>query len=290
MKPLVKWLGGKRLLAPNIASHLSLEKARSYHEPFAGGAAVFCEVHDRYPELPAHLSDITPRLMNLYTWVKTDVRAVQRELNRITALVEDQLKTTSGTDVYLQVREAFNRDKDKWSAAQAATLLWISKACFNGLYRENQKGLFNAHVGTHLLENRPAQGVASPEDLQEWNLALQNTELNCEDFRLAMNRVGTGDVAYLDPPYVPSGRPFGGFVSYGALKFAPASQADVIASAAEAAGRGALVAVSNHASAKPAYEAAGFHVAWEGDAARRVSRKGDGRQPDPEILMLIGAL
>lgn len=152
------------------------------------------------------------------------------------------------------------------------------------------KGIFNAHVGTHLLENRPAQGIATSDDLREWAHSLRDTELYCEDFRLAMTRLGPGDVAYLDPPYVPSGRPFGGFVSYGEKKFPPASQQDVLQTAVDAAQRGAFVAVSNHASAKKSYEDAGFTCVWEGEAPRKVSKKGDGRQPDPEILMTVGSL
>jgi hypothetical protein len=60
-RPFLKWAGGKRRLAPLIEQHLP-PSFGTYHEPFAGGAAVFFHLQPRQ----AVLSDMNDRLVRAW--------------------------------------------------------------------------------------------------------------------------------------------------------------------------------------------------------------------------------
>ena len=74
--PVIKWVGGKTKLLPELTARLPDHFGR-YYEPFAGGAALFFRV------APAHavLADSNPDLIGLYTCLVTDVAGVTREID-----------------------------------------------------------------------------------------------------------------------------------------------------------------------------------------------------------------
>src|SRR5438477_1268232 len=73
--PVVKWVGGKTKLLPELLARMPERFAR-YYEPFAGGAAVFFRIA---PER-AVLADSNPDLIGLYTCLARDVTGVIRRL------------------------------------------------------------------------------------------------------------------------------------------------------------------------------------------------------------------
>src|SRR5262245_30524448 len=75
--PVIKWVGGKTKLLPDLLSRMP-ERFGRYYEPFAGGAALFFRVA---PER-AVLADSNVDLIGLYTAIANDVAAVIRRLER----------------------------------------------------------------------------------------------------------------------------------------------------------------------------------------------------------------
>lgn len=76
LKPLVKWVGGKRQLLPQIHAALPQQGYSTYFEPFFGGGAVLWSLA---PE-KAVVNDLNMELINLYTVVRDDVEALIAEL------------------------------------------------------------------------------------------------------------------------------------------------------------------------------------------------------------------
>ena len=75
MKPLVKWVGGKTRLLPELVKRLPEDYARGRHvELFAGGAALYFHLE---PEV-AWLSDVNERLMHAYTTVREHMPSSHR--------------------------------------------------------------------------------------------------------------------------------------------------------------------------------------------------------------------
>src|SRR5205809_495566 len=69
--PIVKWVGGKSRLLPELVARAPTS-FRRYHEPFVGGAALYFELAPR----AATLSDVNAELIACYRAVQNDVEAV----------------------------------------------------------------------------------------------------------------------------------------------------------------------------------------------------------------------
>src|SRR5438093_3788275 len=73
--PVVKWVGGKTRLLPELLARMP-ERYGRYYEPFAGGAAMFFRLAPRR----AVLADSNEDLITLYAAIAKDATAVIRRL------------------------------------------------------------------------------------------------------------------------------------------------------------------------------------------------------------------
>src|SRR5687767_1353933 len=73
--PVIKWVGGKTRLLPELIARLP-ERFGTYYEPFAGGAALFFRVAPK----SAVLADSNSDLIGLYKTIADDVGAVIKRL------------------------------------------------------------------------------------------------------------------------------------------------------------------------------------------------------------------
>ena len=74
VKPVVKWVGGKRQLLPEIEKHIP-DTISTYYEPFRRWAVLF---HLQPPKVV--VNDINEELINLYRVIKDNVDALIEEL------------------------------------------------------------------------------------------------------------------------------------------------------------------------------------------------------------------
>ena len=101
MKPIVKWVGGKTQLLPQIRERLP-ENFNTYFEPFLGGAAVLLDLNPT----TAVVSDINPELINMYEQVRDNVDSVLLELT----VIDRTHETTDDPKAYYYlVREKYNK-------------------------------------------------------------------------------------------------------------------------------------------------------------------------------------
>ena len=82
----------------------------------------------------------------------------------------------------------------------AALMIWINKHCFNGLYRVNNKGLFNV----------PYNNKQTGKSMDEVNLvnigyylSENKIDIRCQDFEELCEECKAGDFVYFDSPYLP---------------------------------------------------------------------------------------
>lgn len=73
--PLLKWVGGKRQLLPELTAKMP-RTFNTYFEPFIGGGAMLFELH---PE-KAVVGDINGELINFYNAVKNNVEPLLKLL------------------------------------------------------------------------------------------------------------------------------------------------------------------------------------------------------------------
>jgi len=197
IRPIIKWAGGKSQLMPVIEAMIPKEFV-SYREIFLGGAAVLLSLQ---PTI-AFASDTNERLINLYSQIKFSCDALLLEASSIEAeynsLAKEQGLGASADQeaFYYERREEFNSGST--GIRDSALFLFLNKAGFNGLYRENRKGLFNIPFG-----RRAKIQLVEAENAQNLSDFLANVELKVSGFESALASAECGDFVYADPPYVP---------------------------------------------------------------------------------------
>jgi DNA adenine methylase len=225
--PIVKWVGGKTKLLPELLARMPESYGR-YYEPFAGGAALFFRLAPKR----AVLADSNPDLIGLYTVVARDVNAVIRRLQAH--------RDAHDEAHYYDMRTRWNDRDVEWSTPErAAAFIYLNKTCFNGLWRVNRAGAFNVPIGRYT--DPP---ICVPEALRAAQQVLSRAEIRRADYRTAVRDAKAGDFLYFDPPYDPV-TPTANFTSYTANAFGPDEQRALADTARELVARGCRVMLSN---------------------------------------------
>jgi len=220
--PFLRWAGSKRLLLRHLVPFLPRQIAR-YYEPFLGsGALFFLLCPDR-----ASLSDKSSHLIDVYTRVRDNVSVIIRYLRPL----------KPERDLFYAIRNLPSRGKLK----RAAEFLYLNKTCWNGLYRVNSEGRFNVPYGMPRSDF-----IADFGNLRACSQALSKPEvlLRSCDFEEALMDVKSGDLVYLDPPYVTRHNK-NGFRDYNETLFSWEDQKRLAKRARQLASAGAYVVVTN---------------------------------------------
>ncbi|MCV2356613.1 Dam family site-specific DNA-(adenine-N6)-methyltransferase [Paucibacter sp. B2R-40] len=190
MNSILRWAGSKRKLL-NVLQNRAPVSFGKYYEPFAGSAALYFKLQPKH----AVLGDINPEIISMYRAVKSSPREVLDYIESIPTTKEG----------YLTVRAL--EPKNLSENQRAARLIFIMKACFNGVYRTNRAGAFNVPLGSRFYR------LPSKEEIDEASRVLSNTVLRLGDYSKALDGAEAGDFVYLDPPYSDGNR-FRGEYSY----------------------------------------------------------------------------
>ncbi len=277
MRPLLKWAGGKARLARQIDFAFVEGCNGTYFEPFVGSAAVYLyrRWHGRIRD--AVLADVNGKLVALHQAVRDCVEDVIGELSTLPML--------DWRERYYEVRAAFNAGP--WTGpAHAARFVWLNRAGFNGLYRENRQGGFNVPCGKYARLSVP-----EPEHFRRVSQLFQGVEFVTCGFRDTLSRARTGDQVYCDPPYVPLSDT-SNFTAYASVPFAQRQQFELAKAAEDAALLGARVVLSNHDLPIVRDELYpirnGFRFFAAPRVTRAISNKSSSRGSVAEVIASIG--
>jgi DNA adenine methylase len=189
ISPVVKWVGGKRQIMSSIVPLLP-KNILTYHyiEPFIGGGAVLFHLQP----FKATINDFNSELINLYNIIK----------NKPDELVIDLKKHKNTSDYFYNIR-SLDRSKDysKLSDVQKASrVIYLNKTCFNGLYRVNSAGEFNAPFGRYKNPN-----IVNEPTIKAVSNYLRTSKVRiCNgDFDIVLKEADKKSFVYLDPPYHP---------------------------------------------------------------------------------------
>ena len=186
--PVVKWVGGKRQLIDDLTP-LFPKKITAYCEPFVGGGAVLFSLQPKI----AYVNDINAELINIYEVIRDDVDAL------IAALSEHK-----NEEKYFYSIRDWDRDSETYlqrsKVQRAARIIYLNKTCYNGLFRVNNAGEFNAPYGHYKKPN-----IVSAPTLRAVSNYFQSTQLTFTntDYAEVLSTVPKGTFVYLDPPYDP---------------------------------------------------------------------------------------
>ncbi len=232
VKPLVKWAGGKRQIVPTLMRLLP-PKWETYYEPFAGGAALLCELHNTNRLKRGVISDTNDALIGLYRIVKEKPQGLIEELSRI--------EFTNDKKSYLKARAEFNRiRKNSQSAIKTAALfIYLNRHSFNGLWRVNKSGDHNVPFGNYdnpLLPDR--------DQIMEFSNLLERVQILSTDFSETVMGAREGDFVYFDPPYFPVSRT-ANFTTYTSTGFYEMDQEKLLSTCLQMERKGVHFMLSN---------------------------------------------
>lgn len=191
--PFIKYPGGKSQLLPELCQRMP-EHIGTYVEPFVGGGALFFNTQPA----KAILNDSNTKLTNLYVSVRDHVEELVDRLSEY----ETRYNTLSTLDekqgFYYRNRTKFNSCgfETDLTVDDAARLILLDKTNFNGLYRENTKGEYNAAFGW-----KKSITLYDEANLSNCSAALKNVDIMNGDFEDACEGLSAGDFVYFDPPY-----------------------------------------------------------------------------------------
>jgi len=246
-KPFLKWAGGKSQLLnkfePFLPKELTLTgKINKYFEPFLGGGAVFFWLSSSFDFDEVYLYEINSEIVMCYNTIKKDVRALIKELS---SLQEEFLAKSDAKreKFFYEIRAEYNsylikKSKNKF-IRRSASLIFLNRTCFNGLYRVNSKGEFNVPSGRY--ENPT---ICDEENLLAVSEALKNAEIICGDFELCLEKADANSFVYFDPPYRPLNKT-SSFTSYSKDAFDDSHQIRLKRVFDKLDIKGALVMLSN---------------------------------------------
>lgn len=218
-RPLVKFVGGKTQLLPELRKYVP-ESFGRYWEPFMGGAAMFYDLYESDKiQNGATLSDMNEFLVRTYLAVRDHVDIVIDWLRGHERAYKDAGSDEAKLAYYLSVRAAMGHPGSFGpNENEAARLIFTNKTGYNGLFRVNSHGRFNVPMGNYANPT-----ICDEENLRACSRALQMVEIRYCDFADALMDALPGDFVYMDPPYV-AVNDTSDFTSYTAGKFTMADQ------------------------------------------------------------------
>lgn len=181
-------MGGKRQLLAKIKARLPA-RYTNYYEPFVGGGALLFDLQPQH----AVINDRNTDLIRVYQVIKDQPEK----------LIEN-LQTHKNEAAYFYNMRALDRkpDFDELSAVEkAARVIYLNKTCFNGLYRVNNAGEFNAPFGGY--KNPNIVNITTIRAVSNYLNKAKIVILN-RDFEAVLKNIrGSSNFIYLDPPYDP---------------------------------------------------------------------------------------
>lgn len=224
VKVLFKYIGGKTWLKDVIRTHiiniLGKKEIDTFIEPFAGGLGCFLNVYDLLLENNIKniiLNDINKKIINFYKCVYNNPQGLINEYEKIENdfiklipyeyIEENNIKDKfelkkyliKANDYFIKIRNSFNEsthDDEK----SAALFLFLQTHCFNGVYRENQKGHYNTpfNWGVKKFDKEKVEHkiLAVHNIFNNFNITFTNQNYASINYNL------DNSLYYVDPPYI----------------------------------------------------------------------------------------
>lgn len=282
--PLLKWVGGKRELVPEISKYYKNLEFNNYHEVFFGGGSVYIDIIKSFgieKVKKSFINDINDDLINLLRDVKSNPNEVIENLYK--------LKSDYEEFGFYHIRDRFNgidREKnivEKYQGIErSSSLIVLNRTCFNGLYRTNKSGLFNVPVGSY----------KNPKIINEENILNLSeilppiNQITNKDFNNT-NSVNKDDLVYFDPPYHPLNKT-SSFTEYSG-SFGENKQIELFNYFKELDNKGVFVILSN-SSSEFIYDLYKEFNPFSVLCSRNINSKGTGRGKINEVIVIGNTL
>ena len=126
---------------------MTAESILSYREPFLGGGALLFHIQPQN----AVLNAVNVELLNLYTVIR----------DKVEYLIEDLKNHVNEKDYFYHIR-SFDRNgkiHELSDVERASRMIYLNKTCFNGFFKVNEQGQFDAPFGSYKNPFNPSKTV-----------------------------------------------------------------------------------------------------------------------------------
>jgi len=191
-KPIIKWAGGKRQVMSQIIKFFP-KNICNFYELFVGGGSVFLELlqNEQFNIKKVYINDLMSSLIIMYETIKKNPEFLIDELSKDIY--------TNNLEAFLKIKEEFNilKSKKNHDLKIAAMFIYLNRIGFNGMYRENSKGLYNIPFGK---QKNPT--ICNKTGIKNLSQVLQSVNIsNCTFSDYKIKNISCDDFIYLDPPY-----------------------------------------------------------------------------------------
>lgn len=231
VRPIFNYIGGKSWMREDLRKVFKemheaeqLNNVDRYIEPFCGGLGSFISVYDlllNFGIKKVILNDINKNLINFYQdlYLREEVLLeaylkIENEfinliperafsLNKTKNKSEMKLLLVEAEKFFKKIKEEYNEDQEiekEDTINKSSRLLFLQNHCFNGVYRENQKGKYNTPFN---WDSKIYNENTIKKKLNELNYILNLfdevlfTNNDVKDTHLL-----DSDLVYCDPPYI----------------------------------------------------------------------------------------
>ena len=270
--PFVKWAGGKTQILEKLCKYLP-NSFNTYFEPFVGGGSLLFYLAPN----SAVISDSNAELMCAYKCFQNfeDFELLKNELRKH--------EENHSEEYYYEIRN-MDREEDFNSLPiyiRAARMIYLNKACFNGLYRVNSKGYFNVPSG-----KKNEVKTFDEENFNNLYKYFNNNSITIllSDFEEAVSKkANKNDFVYFDPPYDTLDDK-NSFTSYDKNNFKKEEQARLASIFKKLDEKNVKVMLSNHNTnyIRELYKDYNIHII---NAKRMINSNGNGRGNVEEVII-----
>ena len=240
-RPFVKWAGGKSRIAKQISDFFPSE-FNKYYEPFLGSGAIYFTISPQ----KGVLNDLNKYLIGTYKIIRNQPKDLISRLKSIDSAYHSLPTLTDKAQYYYEARAKYNGIQHM-NIEKAAQFIFLNKTGYNGMYRENNQGVYNIPFGKH-----SKCLICDAKNILEVSQNLRDIELSAGDYKAALQSATKGDLIYLDPPYIPISKT-SNFTKYQKEGFDLEEHICLRDLVMELHHRGCYVAVSNSSCEKSRY-------------------------------------
>ncbi len=198
----IRWAGSKKKLLNEMLEVSFPKKEKNYIEPFLGSGIVLINLlnnADNFSFSEFYVNDINVNIINLYKMIRDKNDLLIKKTKKLESRF-NQVSEEEKEKMYYEYRDKFN-SANTTQDDKTIYFFFLMKTGFNGVYRENSKGLFNVPFG------KKKTICFDYDNLIKISNLIQNVKFYNLDYKLFIDMLERDgkinkSFIYCDPPYL----------------------------------------------------------------------------------------
>lgn len=218
IKPIFKWMGGKRKMMPLYAPLLNVEpeEVTHFYDLFAGSLAASLWAYDAYPNATIHINEYNPFLVGLYKCIASQperfVAALYNNVSKFLAIPEERELDKKGhrhlRKRYAWYRESLETLHEMWRREGDTPEFYglqylLQRVSFGGAWQTNKR-LAPTYATPSGSLTATSKTLYNRYDILGMSAFLRSprVSMTCDSYENVFIVPDPGVVVFADPPYI----------------------------------------------------------------------------------------